>query len=381
VATLDENCYAATIDEEKNIFYALSQHYMYKGDLKTGEILDRYKFMDIIEKTENDYVDPNLFIIPREVTTNGYAIVEFNPRKLEASRNMKKYSDILIKGAGDAVFDVAAESEENNEIYAKESKTEEFYLIDFNKKSKTHYATYNLDEVTFVGLNESEAISYNKYTRELVYEDFLSGTEKKKISYAGFFNQHAALKELKTEFGPRILKNDVVNYRFNDTINQKFIDITFNSKTNEILTRDEILYKNIIYQGKAQLLYLNSEDEGIYFANAECNIPSQPEMQELPEMKGTSAKKLAAWQEEVNKIQEEYKKKSEEWIKQTQQRENFCTLHIFGDQTMTQKLISIPKAEKGTIVNKDKVLITRANEVALYDLNTGTEVWTIDTNF
>src|SRR5690606_2091433 len=143
------------------------------------------------------------------------------------------------------------------------------------------------------------------------------------------------------------------------------------------LTRDEILYKNIIYQGKAQLLYLNSEDEGIYFANAECNIPSQPEMQELPEMKGTSAKKLAAWQEEVNKIQEEYKKKSEEWIKQTQQRENFCTLHIFGDQTMTQKLISIPKAEKGTIVNKDKVLITRANEVALYDLNTGTEVWTI----
>lgn len=389
VAALDQLCYTVSIDEEKGIFYAITNNYMYKGELKSGNILDKYQFMELIEKTNNDYTDPNMSIIPKGVTTSGYAIIEFNPRKLESLRNTKKYSDKIISISQqptseeklDALNEINAAIGENSKTLEKESKIQELYLIDFNKKSKTHYATYNSDEVLFFGFGDN-AITYNISQKELTYKDALSGEVKKAISYSGFFAKHPELAQLKIWYAPSpVGNNNVTKCGFIDGVNSKYIRMTFDSKTNEILNREDIAFKDLIYSSSGSLTYANPEMNGTYYAETECNIPRQPEMPVFPKMKGTSAKKMAAWQEEINKIQEEHKKKMEEWSKQIKQRENFCSLSVYKDKEMTQKLITIPKAEKGTIIDNDKILITRANEVVLYNLNTGATVWTVDTNF
>lgn len=381
VAVFDQPAYNVVINEN-GVFYAITTNYMYKGDLKSGDILDKYKHTDLIEKTVNDYVDPNMYIVPRGVTPDGYALIDFNSRRLEATRNTKKYSDKLTKEDGNAVFDIVAASEKNRKVFEKESKTLELYLIDFNKKSKTHYGTFNTDEVIVGGISQGEIISlYNIPKHEWTYKNIISGKETKKISYSGFFAKHPEFASLKLWYAPAYTENDITKCGFTDTVNNQYVKIVFNSKTNEILNREDIDYKDLIYTSSGSLTYTKPEMEGTYYAKPECNIPPQPAAPTFPELNGTSAKKMAAWQEEINKINEEYKKKSEEWSNQIKQRENFCTLNIYKDKEMAQKLISIPKAERGTIVDNNKVLITRANEVALYNLNTGAEVWKTDTNF
>lgn len=383
VAVFDQPAYNVVFTED-GLFYVISTNYMYKGDLKSGDILDKYKHTDLIEKTVNDYFDPNMYIIPRGITPDGYALIDFNAKKLEATRNQKKYMDKLLKAEGNAVFDITAASEKNNKVLEKESKTLELYLIDFNKKSKTHYGSFNTNDVFVGGISQGEIISlYDVSKHEWTYKNVISGEVTKKISYSGFFAKHPELAslEMKDSYLPLPLANDIVKCRFNDTINKKYVKITFNYKTNEILSREDIDFKAFGLKGFGILTYTNPEMEGMYYPKSECDFPPQPAAPTFPELNGTSAKKMAAWQEEINKINEEYKKKLEEWSNQIKQRENFCTLNIYKDKEMTQKLISISKAERGTIVDNNKVLITRANEVALYNLNTGAEVWKTDTNF
>lgn len=383
VAVFDQPAYNVVINEN-GVFYAITTNYMYKGDLKSGDILDKYKHTDLIEKTVNDYVDPNMYIVPRGVTPDGYALIDFNSRKLEATRNTKKYSDKLTTEDDNAVFDIAAASEKNLKVFEKESKTLELYLIDFNKKSKTHYGSFNTNDVLVGGISQGDIIPlYDISKHEWTYKNAISGEVTKKISYSGFFAKHPELASLKMSdsYFPLPLADNVVKCRFNDMINEKYVEIAFNSKTNEILSRKDIDFKGFGLKGFGILTYTNPEMEGMYYPKSECDFPPQPAAPTFPELNGTSAKKMAAWQEEINKINEEYKKKLEEWSNQIKQRENFCTLNIYKDKEMAQKLISISKAERGTIVDNNKVLITRANEVALYNLNTGAEVWKTDTNF
>src|SRR5690606_2544034 len=283
VATLDEQPGATAIDEANGIFYTLTHHYMYKGDLKSGEILDKYKFMDIIETTDNDATDPNLYIVPGGVTTDGYALVEFNSRKLEAARNLIKYTNELTNAEGDAAYEISKKAEEKNEVYQKENKIQQLHLIDFNNKSKTHYATYNSDEVmTSPLLAPDGTISiYDIGKQERYRKDIVNGQINQQVSYTGLFTQRPDLANHKIIIPPVSLANNISRIRFFDETTNKYIDISFNSETNEIVMQNEIDIKEITSQS-GSLSYQNTDV--IYFEKTECDIPPFPKMAELPKL-------------------------------------------------------------------------------------------------
>ncbi len=69
-AILDEPIWSVNLNEEENIFFAQSRHHIYKGSLKTGEVLDEYQYMEVLKEQKDDDMDPNINIIPYGVTKN-----------------------------------------------------------------------------------------------------------------------------------------------------------------------------------------------------------------------------------------------------------------------------------------------------------------------
>jgi len=122
------------------------------------------------------------------------------------------------------------------------------------------------------------------------------------------------------------------------------------------------------------LKFVNSNE--IYYADKSCDLGEKPRQPDFGAPEGD----LEAFTARIERLSNEFAKALEEWTAKATNPE-YCEITIYSDKDKTKRLIHIPKASHAVVYNDRYAFIKRNFEAALYDLQSGDSVWSLDIDY
>lgn len=201
-AVLDEAAEFVAMNTEENIFYALSRHYIYKGNINTGEILNKFQFMEVLEQKPEDYIDPNMYIYTMGVSKDGKALFGFN-------KDYTKFNPV------------------------------EVFMVDVNTETKSVFGVSDSDGESILSMNANGMVEYyNKKTGIITHKDSSTGEVHKEIATGEFYNKYPDYKKF-VQNKPTVISEELLSYMFVNQGSMKASYVLYNTETAEIVLTKE----------------------------------------------------------------------------------------------------------------------------------------------
>lgn len=372
---IDEPISNLSINNKEGVFYLLSRHNMYKGDLNSGEIIDKFQHTDVIEQKSDDILDPNSNIMPYGVSEDGYAIIQYNSELEEISRQQ---TEVIERMGSASMSEINTLNKKNDELTTKMTiliNSQELYLVDFNSKSKKLYGKFNMEENRYLGIDGKLVKFYNPKKQVVSYRNILDQEVVNERSISGLFEQYPNLRNVNNPSVREVSENIIYYAYFNMSSGGTYY--LYNTETNNVILKKEF---PSAAQMNYPLLYFNTT----YYSLAElsCNIGPMPSIPEFPEFSGKPKKKLiAAYEAKLDSIQNAHQKALNEWSEKATNPQKSCGINILDKDDLTKVKMVIPNTSMAFIYNDKYALVNRNFEVALYNIDTNEQLWVIDTDF
>lgn len=366
-SSLNEGVFMTNLSEDKKYAYALTRHFVYKIEVSSGDILDEYKFMEVLPKKEGDLIDPNLNIYPYAITNEGVAVFSYNPSALDIIRKMKSLS--------------AVDEEHDKKLKELENQSNEVAHLQFlsvaninDKKTKSLLVYNPLKEVHLNGYNTNTLGIISIENNLISIYNLNKGTEE---TFPFDFNKALSqYPDLNNPYYLAVYANDNV------------INLFLNSRGDNMLPSEPNYKVEIPLDKTKQPIYHKSQAELKNFAqkiNSNKNwvlkqSKDKVEMPKAPDFgqpKKNTRKEIAIWQENMKKLQEKYQKELNEWTKSQTSEDNFG-FDIYLDD---EKLFTVNKTRSCLIYNDKFLLVKRKENVEMFDLETKQSLWLVDLDF
>lgn len=375
-AAFEEPVWMVKLSDDEASFYALSRNTLYKGDVVTGEIVDKYQFMEILEQSPSDLTDPNLNIFPLGVTSTGKALYSYNEKLFNLT---KRQSEISSKMSGASMSEINKLSKELNGIASQLGPLYTLmptFLVDLNTKTKQNYQEFDHRGEKYAGITMDNYLqTFDLKTNKLYLKDIETKDVIKEYDINSIYTEKPNLKSYMPGTQSMVSKNLMNCIYFDPKVALHGTSVLFDVMREEIvLSYDFTSAMEMMYP----VYYENCSEYKI--AKKTCDIGPMPGLPDFGTPSGTSKSKMAEWQEQMKKKQVDHQKALKEWQDKATNPEN-CNTVFYSDAQLTNKTGEIENAAGGVIYRDNYFLVVRNFEVAMYDLETQEMIWSVDTDF
>ena len=375
-SAMPEQPYFIAVNEEEGVFYAQTRHFLVKGDLASGDILDQFQFMEFLEQQADEMMDPNLMIYPLGVTSKGKALFYHNERLRELQLEQLELVNQMQNAGSDLkkINELSKKSLSLNEELLPLTSVQDLRVASIPEKTVVDYGKYDMKKARVFSMDNAGIIHiFDKYNMSLLEVDVTTKEEVSSNSFEVIYQVAPEAYKLIESTIPVPVADNIVALNIATGISQGLF-ILYDTKNTEVLIGKEYEKHG---EGNYPLTYVNCET--YYFGGLTCKTGPMPTLS-MPEMAGTSKKALAEYQQKIKEAQSAFQKELKDWQDSATSPEN-CSLQIYKDKEMGELHLDVPNASHGTIYNDKYLVVQRNFEVSMYDLDTKELVWSVDTNF
>lgn len=337
-ASVGEPIYTATINEDENVFYMATFNNIYKGDIETGDIIDKYKFNDL------DFNDPDPMIkikcTPLEVTPDGRAVYQVNG-EINAENNYTLPQHLYVADinskTSSLLFDITPDNFYNASLDRINQKITGNYIVVDNSNLL----------LKFIDLD----------TKKVVEERQLPDIS----------DNYPKLKNYKTTVKYDPYQNLLSYYSTKEgDIGSKSINVILDTKKDEILIYQE--FKGMEMLELPTVAGFNTQNSTYYFAKR-VSISKENSM---PEVSDYDFTKPGAG--------DEFQKELKKWQDAATNPDNYKVI-IYEGGELKKVIAEIPKTMSVGIHNDIYAFVNRFYEIELLNIQTNETIWKIDTDF
>jgi len=363
-ATATEPIFFASIDSGQDIFYLQSRHSIFKGNITTGQILEKQRVYEEEEKI--GIVDYNRFIQPLGINNKGIAIWSYDMeltqimKEIASNTDQNKYAELM------------------NQQYELAMAPTVYKQYDFTSKE---ISTYGPTDKYLIALQSDDNIwLMNRTEGTIVLENRVTKKEISSYDAIAPLKSHPILQNYIGMGIPTIIGGDLFALTF--PIPNKNITAICNNKTGEIITT----YNSSISDIHSYPLILIDSDSNIYGRiERTLNVPEP----QIPKISYSKDKIITSRDENSSvfdqKEHDEYKVKLDAyksryaiWAENRNSPE-LNNILLFSNKNMEEEPILVIKgALHAQIYNNTNALVINNNNIVMYDINTASKKWTVN---
>lgn len=342
--------------KEKKAIYAVTKHYSYKIDGKSGEILIEYKYTDILVQESDDKIDPNLLIALLHFDSKGEGLFYNMDEEVQNRANYLPPTVTLRKFSTEdkSTFDFGLMDKDQYSTIQKTNGS--FYLINNIKPGDKSVNVYKCRDDRF------EITETIKIDIEMDGEEFdLSSTSIEQVLLKQIQNNHI---QLQVTIIDSATKDILIYYYTYDLTEKQPVSMTESS----IALANEMKNIQVAYDcKKAYEQVINTPDL--------TEIPKAPEYI-LPESK---KKKEIAEIDEINaKNMKEWKIKMAEWQDKVANFIDYSSTDLYSINGNEKTLIKSFEGVCGVTIWEDRyVWYMDALEDVMLDLESNQIIWSL----
>ncbi|MFV9551062.1 hypothetical protein [Algibacter sp. PT7-4] len=360
-ATVSEPIFFVSIDKETDIFYIQTRHFIYKGNISTGKIIEEQRVYENEEVIAN--IDYNINIIPSGVNNKGIALWTYHKELVEVQKEMARTTKPLKQ--------LKIANKMNKLVQAPKP----YVQYSFDTKALTEYGSYVMTDKYPFALQSDDNLWFINLTDGAIE---LKGRENKNIVKS--YDTQTPLKfnpKLKDLVGkgnaPSIIGGDLFALTFYAT-NPNNIDETTTVICNNKLRRVITTYKGTQSAGSQYPLSFVDSDKYVFAKTVTTFKQPKPEMPPQPKIGAFGAKKkLKEYQAQLDAYQVEHKK----WLDQKYLPENNNIL-FFNDKDMSgEPVLVVEGGVHAQVYNNTNIFVIKKDKVVMYDLDSASEKWTV----
>lgn len=358
----EEPVFHVAIDKDADVYYIQTRHYILKGTISTGVVIDKQRVYENEETVQT--VNYDNLIIPSGINNEGVGLWSYNKELVDVQKEMLRATN---------VFKRAKIATKMNKLVQGPTP---YTLYNFNTKSFEDYGSFNAFEKYPFALQSDNSIWFNNVgAGELTLNDRVTNEVIKSFDLKAPIKTNPKYKHL-ADMGtvPLVIADNLFSLTFygaNPNDPKETLTLLCNNKLRRVVTS----FTGSQSAAVVYPLFFTNSDEYVYAKTESTFDEPEPQMPPQPKIGVIGAKKkLKAYQAELDAYSAEFK----QWITKAYLPE-YINILVYSDREMEgNPMLKIEGAASAQIFDNTNAFVIKKDKLVMYDLNTASEKWSID---
>jgi len=356
-----EPVFFTSIDKNIDIYYVQTRHFIIKGTISTGEIIDKQRVYDNEEIVET--VNYDNMIMPLGVNNDGVALWSYNKELVDVQKEMLSTKNIFKQVKVSRKMNEMLQAPTPYTLYYSTTKNFEDFGS-FSPRDKYPFALQGDDNIWFNNISSGELTFTNRKSGEVLISFDLKAPLKANPKYMELADKL---------YVPRVIDDNLFALTFygtNPNDPNETLTLVCNNKLRRVVISSKGTRSAAVYP-----LYFTNSDNYVYGKTESIFNKPEPQMPPQPKIGAFGAKKkLKEYQTQLDAYTAEY----QQWINESYLPENVNLLIYEDRKTEGTPMLKIEGATSAQIFNNTNVFVRKTNAFVMYDLDTRAEKWRIN---